>query len=96
MRYNTDLFDPAIIARISGHFETLLRHAVEHPDTRLNALKELLAETDRQERAQIRKEHRELNIRKLQQVKRKALSASHLDNDGVPGKQKYTNANGRY
>ena len=96
MRYNTDLFDPATIARISGHFETLLRHVVEQSATRLSALKELLAETDRQERARIRKEHRELNIQKLQQVKRKALSVSHLDNDGVPGKQKYTNANGRY
>jgi non-ribosomal peptide synthetase component F len=96
MRYNTDLFDPGTIARTSGHFETLLRHVVEQPATRLSALKELLAATDRQERARVRKEHRELNIQKLRQVKRKALSASHLDNDSVPGKQKYTNANGRY
>jgi hypothetical protein len=61
---------------MSGHFETLLRHVVEEPATRLSALRELLAETDRQERARVREEHRELNIQKLQQVKRKALCAS--------------------
>ncbi len=95
MRYNTDLFDPSTIARMSGYFETLLRHVVGQPATRLSALKELLAETDTQEQARIRKEHRELNIQKLQQVRRKALSASHLGNEPVQGKPKYTNANGR-
>jgi non-ribosomal peptide synthetase component F len=95
MRYNTDLFDPATIARMSGHFETLLRHVVGQPATRLSALKELLAETDGQEQARIRGEHRELNLQKLQQVKRKALGASHLGNDGLQGKPN-TNANGRY
>ena len=96
MRYNTDLFEPATIARMSGHFETLLRHVAGQPATRLSALKELLAETDRQEQVRIGKQHKELNIQKLQQVKRKAISSSHLGNDGVEGKPKYTNANGRY
>jgi len=96
MRYNTDLFGPATMARLSKHFETLLRHVVGQPTTGLSALKELLAETDRQEQAQIRKAHRELNIQKLQQIKRKPVSALHLGNDGVDGKPKYTNANRRY
>jgi non-ribosomal peptide synthetase component F len=83
MRYNTDLFHPATITRMSGHFETLLRHVVAQPAIRLSALKALLAETDGQEQARIRNKHRELNLQKLHQVKRKAVSASHLSNDGV-------------
>jgi len=96
MRYNTDLFAAATIARMSKHFETLLRHVVGQPATRLSALKESLAQTDRQEQAQIRNERRELNIQKLQQIKRKSVSASHLGNDGIHGKPNYTNANRRY
>ena len=35
MRYNTDLFDPATIARMAGHFETLLRRVVMQPDAQV-------------------------------------------------------------
>ena len=48
IRYNSDLFDPATITRIAGHFETLLRHVVTQPDDRLDALGEALAQGDRQ------------------------------------------------
>ena len=95
MRYNTDLFDPPRIARLSAHFETVLRHVVAEPAARLSALKDLIAVADGQEQARIRTEHRELNLQKLQQVRRKALSASHLAPNGVLGMPKYTNANGR-
>jgi non-ribosomal peptide synthetase component F len=83
MRYNTDLFDPARIARLSTHFETLLRQVVVDPAARLSALKEVLNRADGQERTRIRTEHRELNFQKLRQVKRKVLSASHLTPDFV-------------
>jgi len=96
MRYNTDLFHSATIARMSRHFETLLRHVMAQPATKISALKELLAETDGYEQAQIRTVHKELNLQKLHQVKRKALSASHLSNDVIQGMPKYPNANGRY
>jgi amino acid adenylation domain-containing protein len=46
MRYNTDLFDPATIARMAGHFETVLSHFVTQSNARLSALKEHLAEAD--------------------------------------------------
>jgi amino acid adenylation domain-containing protein len=46
IRYNTDLFDPATIARMAGHFETILSHFVTQPDAKLSALKEHLAEAD--------------------------------------------------
>jgi condensation domain-containing protein len=96
MRYNTDLFAPITIARMSAHFEALLRHVIERPATSLNVLKELLAAVDRQEQALLRIEHRELNNQKLLQVKRKAPSASQLANGDGQGMPKYTNANGRY
>ena len=40
MRYNTDLFNPSTMARLSTHFETLLRSVVKQPLTKLNDLKE--------------------------------------------------------
>jgi hypothetical protein len=96
MRYNTDLFDRATIARISVNFVTLLRQAIEAPGTGLLALKELLAKTDEQEQSRLHAEHRTVNLQRLQQVRRKVLSASHLGDDLGQGMPKYTNANGRY
>jgi amino acid adenylation domain-containing protein len=46
IRYNTDLFDPATVARMAGHFETVLSQFVAQPDAKLSALKENLAEAD--------------------------------------------------
>lgn len=92
MRYNTDLFDQATIAWISANFATLMRRVIEAPAVGLRALKELLAKIDRQEQARLHAEHRTVNLQRLQQVKRKVLSASRLGNDGQ-GMPKYTNAN---
>ena len=36
--YNADLFDAATIARMAGHYETLLHSAMEHPDTNIELL----------------------------------------------------------
>src|SRR6184192_4116439 len=46
--YSTDLFDAAAIARLAGHFETLLTAAVDDPDCRLSALPLLTAAEQRQ------------------------------------------------
>jgi len=46
--YNADLFDAATMARLAGHYETLLRGAVEHPDTRIALLPILPAEEYKQ------------------------------------------------
>jgi non-ribosomal peptide synthetase component F len=95
LRYNTDLFDAATIARMSQHFEILLRRIVQEPTTRLDELKRTLANVDRQERVRIRKEQKEVNIQKLKHVKRKTIVASQLGSEGSR-KQSHTNANGRY
>ncbi|HEX2271786.1 MAG TPA: amino acid adenylation domain-containing protein, partial [Pyrinomonadaceae bacterium] len=46
--YNTDLFEAASIARLVGHFETLLESIVNTPEEKLSAL-EILDEIDRRE-----------------------------------------------
>ena len=46
MEYNTDLFDPATIARMLGHYERLLAAAVAAPDAALADL-DFLGETER-------------------------------------------------
>jgi amino acid adenylation domain-containing protein len=46
LRYSTDLFEPATIARMSEQFETILRAVVARPDVELRELLEALARSD--------------------------------------------------
>jgi amino acid adenylation domain-containing protein len=48
LEYSTALFDAATMARLAGHFQTLLAGIVDHPDQRLAALP-LLTAPERQE-----------------------------------------------
>jgi non-ribosomal peptide synthetase component F len=63
--YNTDLFDVASIALMVEHFETLLQTVVPQPDIRLDAIKAILAETD--------KRHQIAKARQLEEANRGAL-----------------------
>jgi hypothetical protein len=73
MRHNADLFDTATIARMSQHFEILLRRILQEPSARLDALKQTLATTDQQQQVSVRKEQKEVNIQKLKHLKRKTI-----------------------
>ena len=79
MRYNTDLFDAATVARMSQHFEILLRRVVQEPTLSLDAIKCILTNADRQERLNVRREQKEFNIQKLKHVKRKTIVASQFE-----------------
>jgi len=46
LQYNTDLFDASTIARIAGHFETLLEGAIANPTCSISDLP-LLTESER-------------------------------------------------
>ncbi len=46
--YNTDLFDDVSIARLIGHYETLLESIVANPDQRISDL-QILTDTERQQ-----------------------------------------------
>jgi len=84
IRYNTDLFDPATVARMAGHFEKILSHFVTQPHAKLSALREILAETDKQQQVTARQECRKANLQKLKTVKRKTVSGSQLSgNSGI-------------
>jgi non-ribosomal peptide synthetase component F len=84
IRYNSDLFDAATIVRMAEHFEILLRQVVTQPNAELSALKEILAEADRQQQLTTRQEYRKANLQKLKTVKRKAVSGSQLsENSGI-------------
>ena len=48
LRYNTDLFEPATIARMAGHFQSLLESIVANPERRLADLPVLTADERRQ------------------------------------------------
>ncbi len=85
IRYNSDLFDVATITRIAKHFETLLHHVTTQPDVRLNALKDIFVETDRQRLAAIRQQYRETNLQKLKVARRVAISVSEVGSDGANG-----------
>ncbi len=74
LRYSTDLFEQATITRMLKHFEILLHHVVTQPDVRLNILREMLAETDKQEQIIKQKEFREASRRKLKNVKPKPIN----------------------
>jgi amino acid adenylation domain-containing protein len=63
LRYSTDLFDPATMKRMLGHFQTLLTGIVNHPDCRINALP-LLSED---ERRKLLNEWRPLDARRFPQ-----------------------------
>jgi hypothetical protein len=83
IRYNSDLFDPATIARMAAHFETLLRLVVIQPDLQLDALAEALARLDRQQQDTTRQRYRQINFQKLKTVKRKTLGLPQLNRNGT-------------
>lgn len=81
LEYNTDLFDAASMARMLGHFETLLRHVATQPDLRLNALEEILAEADKQQRSAKEHEYQKTIEQKLMNIKRKSTRSSKQAGD---------------
>ena len=85
MRYNSELFDAATIARLAKHFETLLRHIATQSHSSLNALKDHLAEADWQLQAATRQQHRETSLRRLKTAKRVAISMPRLGSEGTDG-----------
>jgi amino acid adenylation domain-containing protein len=48
IEYSTDLFDPTTMARLFGHFRTLLKSIVTNPDTHLSAL-QMLTDAERRQ-----------------------------------------------
>jgi amino acid adenylation domain-containing protein len=72
-RYNTDLFDDSTLARLSGHFKTLIENATAEPDARLSTL-EMLTESEKQGQAAEQKRRVATNLKRFKSIKPKAVS----------------------
>jgi hypothetical protein len=73
--YRTDLFEPATIAIMAGHFDTLLERVVADPDVRLSGLLAFMEEVDRRRQAVAEQELTEAGRRRLRDARRKAVGA---------------------
>src|SRR5580658_2501597 len=85
MRYNSELFDAATIARMARHFEALLNCVTTQPDTRLNALRDELVQIDKRQQAASRQQSREANLLRLKAVKRVPIGLSQPASEGGNG-----------
>ncbi|BAY48984.1 peptide synthetase [Scytonema sp. HK-05] len=74
LKYNTDLFEQSSITRMLEHFQTILRNITSEPNVKLNELKTVLMQVDKQQ--QIAKEQTYQNTlqQKLTNIKRKSNS----------------------
>jgi len=73
MRYNTDLFDAATVARMSRHYEILLRGLLQEPTARIDRLKRTHADADAQYQIKIQREQKRVNTQRLTHLKRRAI-----------------------
>ncbi|MEO1348694.1 MAG: amino acid adenylation domain-containing protein [Cyanobacteria bacterium J06635_15] len=72
-RYRTDLFDPAAIARLSTHFQTLLHNIVQNPDARIDTI-EMLSETEQQQQISQKIQRERAQFKKFKAIKPKAVN----------------------
>jgi hypothetical protein len=71
MQYSTELWKPATIEGLLGHYEILLGRILEHPDLRLSELKAALAESDRRQRQEREKSVESASLSKLKSIRRR-------------------------
>jgi non-ribosomal peptide synthetase component F len=74
--YSIDLFARATIERMVWCFEKLLRTVVEQPDMRLEEVRALLMEADRDQRIHRQRERKAANMQQLGQKSRRAMDHS--------------------
>lgn len=77
-RFRTDLFRPETIARMHGHYETLLKDIVAHPETRLGEL-EMRTEEERRQQETQKKELKASTFKKFKDIKPQAVAPAQLN-----------------
>jgi non-ribosomal peptide synthetase component F len=83
IRYNSDLFDPATVARMAVSFETLLRGIATDPEVGLDALAQSLARAERKQKAVARQRQMQLNVQKLITVTRRPVGLPQFNRNGA-------------
>ncbi|MCU0532544.1 MAG: condensation domain-containing protein [Hydrococcus sp. Prado102] len=76
LEYSTELFKASAIAQILENLETVLSAVVTQPEIKLDAIKEILEEADKQKRVVKKEDFKEARRRKLQELKPKTISLS--------------------
>jgi len=76
--YSTELFERETILRMAAQFETLLRHAVTQPETRLSAL-EIFTEQEKRELEKDKEVRKQSQRKKLMAVEPKAVKLKPSD-----------------
>jgi amino acid adenylation domain-containing protein len=76
LNYSLELFEPETIAQIAKQFEALLTTITTQPETRLSALRALLATVAREYREELGEQLDESSRRKLKSVKRKTVAGA--------------------
>jgi len=76
--YSTELFERGTILRMASQFETLLRHAMTQPETRLSAL-EIFTEQERRKLAEEKEGRKQSQRKKLMAVEPKAVKLKTSD-----------------
>jgi non-ribosomal peptide synthetase component F len=71
--YSTDMFERSTIARLAGHFETVLRSALQQPDSRIASL-EMFSAAEKQQQAIAARERKQSQMKKMLAVEPKAVS----------------------
>ena len=71
--YSTDLFERESILRVAKHFETLLRNAAAHPESRLSAIA-FRTEEEQQQADSEKKQRKQSQLKKLMAIAPKAAS----------------------
>ena len=74
LKYSTDLFAAKTIARMVKHFETILTQIVNKPSVKINELKEILAQADKQERLTQEISYQKSLQHKLINIKRRSVN----------------------
>lgn len=75
--YNTDLFDAATVARMAGHFETLLHSVAERPESQLNAL-EIYTDAEKESRQREKSKREQSNLSKLKSLRRSGVNLKQV------------------
>ncbi|MEH2381704.1 MAG: amino acid adenylation domain-containing protein [Nostoc sp.] len=76
LQYNTALYESTTITRFLEQFKTLLSHIVVQPNIRLNTIKEILSEADRQRQLVKEQELQKAALQKLKKSHRRILENS--------------------
>ncbi|QFS50798.1 non-ribosomal peptide synthetase [Nostoc sphaeroides] len=73
LKYSTDLFAAKTIDRMLKHFETILSKIVDEATIKINELKEILAQADKQERLTLEINYQNSLQKKLGNIKRRSV-----------------------